>query len=190
LPPGGKLGRVEVADDLVSRQRETLPQVDLGPELVHRRLTPADVVRRRGVEQPPRQQLLAAAEPRARDQLKERAVAEEIEVRRVGMFVGKMGQPFRSGPVPAPFDAGQAAPVEIGGAPRGFPLPKNAGMGRRERGENGGWQQQPEGRNPGRPQDGPAHNGNRDDRHEPGVGKAVVLGIEPGCQRLAFRQTR
>ena len=67
------------------QQRQILSQIEHGPKFCHGRLSGADLGGRRAGLEPVGQGVLARASSRRAEQFKQRARAEQIDVRRVGM---------------------------------------------------------------------------------------------------------
>ena len=95
-----------------ARQSEVFPEVEPGPEFLDGRLPQPQFFDRRGAKQPTRESFLARAEPRCRDQLEQRAGAEEVEVLRIGVRGVVEAQASFALAVPAVLDARQAFIVE------------------------------------------------------------------------------
>ena len=68
--------------------RHRLPQWQARGQFTHRGLARPDHVRWRRLEEPRRERLLAAARARRREQLKQAAVSEEVEIGGVEVVVG------------------------------------------------------------------------------------------------------
>jgi len=117
--------------DVGAEQRQVLAQIEARAQLVHCRLARADLVGRRGGEQPGGQRLLAGSRARGAQQLEQRAAPEQIQVVGVGMggWAEALARLATAGPrVLQPI---KAAPVErdrtLGALARGgrVPMPRH-----------------------------------------------------------------
>ena len=101
LAPRGERRGVDRGADVVAQDREVLPQVEARRERRDRALPGAQLVRRRGREEPRREPLLARAGPGRAEELEQRALPEEIEilrvrVRRIGERVARASRSRRT----------------------------------------------------------------------------------------------
>ncbi len=100
-------------------QRQRFAQIEERSKLLDGLLPFGDLLRRGGRGQPASELRFAGARPGDRQQLEERAGAEQIEIVRVQVVVVAKAIAGRAGARPAVFDSGQASLVERN-CPRGL----------------------------------------------------------------------
>src|SRR5579863_7198078 len=118
-----------------TQHRQVLAQIELIAELDHCRMPLADLVNRRGREQPFCECVFSHARARGREKLEQAALAEQIEVG--GIHVMRVIEAFASFSegFPAIFDAGESVLVKSDRTLRQVASPKNSGMIRGDRDE-------------------------------------------------------
>ena len=120
--PVGERTRVDPRADVARpRSSRSSRRSSRGPQLGHGLVPLADDLRRRRGEQPGGQRLLAGPGPRRAEPLEQRAVAEQVEVGRIGVIEVEEPLPRDPGPGPGAVDPLQPLLVELGPAPGGLP---------------------------------------------------------------------
>ena len=122
LGPRHEAVAVDACGDVGSRQRERFAQVERGRELGDGVAPGGDFLRRGRVRQPVGERFLAGARPRQRQQLEQRAAAEDVQVVGVQMTVVAKTVARLAGAGPPILDAREAALVELNGRV----VPRNA----------------------------------------------------------------
>ena len=188
-PRGQRLG-VHAGGGAADGLRQLLADIEGAGQLPDRGLPIDDDGRRGRARQPPGQRVLTGPGAGERQQLEERAGAEQIEVVGVRMVIVPVALAGGAGAGPAVLDARQAALVETRQRRAAFPCPNHAIVadGQRDERRHGKEQQ------PGAPRRPPGHDGQRrrrakDDqarRGEPGVErrrgrKPLAPAGEPGA---------
>ena len=100
VPHCGQRGRVDALANFDAQELEVFAQVELRAQLADGFVPLGDRLSARGTEQPRGELILSRASPGGTQPLEQRADAEEVEIRGIGVIVVEVGEPGRARALP------------------------------------------------------------------------------------------